>query len=343
MITKSQKRFSSVAGLQQDIKPSLAEKRARSLSSGIPVNSKKRTNTRSTLSLLLMMLPGLLLLLVFNYIPLVGLVIAFEDFHPYEGIFGSAWVGLQNFAYLFQTSIAINATRNTVGLNTIFIVTILIAALAIAVALHEIRDKVPWLGKIYQSVLFLPYFISYVLVGYFIFALLNADNGLVNHVASSLHMPRVNWYATPQYWPVILTIVNLWKNVGFWSIVYYAGILGINPEYYEAARMDGANRWQQFRAVTLPLLSPLIIINILLSIGRIFYADFGLFYQATLNNPLLYSTTDVIDTFVYRSLTSLGDVGMAAAASFYQAVIGFLLVLVSNWIVRRIDPEKAIF
>ena len=156
-----------------------------------------------------MMLPGLLLLLVFNYIPLIGLVIAFEDFHPYEGIFGSAWVGLQNFAYLFQTSIALNATRNTVMLNAVFIVTILIVSLAIAVSLNEIRDSVPWLSKFYQSVLFFPYFISYVLVGYFIFALLNADNGMVNHVASSLHAPQVNWYSSPQYWPVILTIVNI--------------------------------------------------------------------------------------------------------------------------------------
>ena len=342
MVTKSQKQLSNGAMLHQGIKP-LSRGQRPDPPSGTKRSSRKRTNMRSTLSLLLMMLPGLLLLLVFNYIPLVGLAIAFEDFHPYQGIFGSDWVGLQNFAYLFQTSIALNATRNTVMLNAVFIVTILIVSLAIAVSLHEIRDNVPWLGKLYQSVLFFPYFISYVLVGYFIFALLNADNGLVNHAASSLHIHPVNWYASPQYWPVILTIVNLWKNVGFWSIVYFAGILGINPEYYEAARIDGANRWQQFCSVTLPLLSPLIIINVLLSIGRIFYADFGLFYQATLNNPLLYSTTDVIDTFVFRSLTNLGDVGMAAAASFYQAIVGFLLVLFSNWIVRRIDPDKAIF
>ncbi len=219
MVTKSQKQPSRGAGLQPGVKPSSVKGREQDPSSGKHINSRKRTNTRSTLSLLLMMLPGLLLLLVFNYIPLVGLVIAFEDFHPYEGIFGSAWVGLQNFAYLFQTSIALNATHNTVMLNAIFIVTILIVALAIAVSLHEIRDSVPWLGKLYQSVLFFPYFISYVLVGYFIFALLNADNGMVNHIASSLHAPQVNWYASPQYWPVILTIVNLWKNVGFWSIV----------------------------------------------------------------------------------------------------------------------------
>lgn len=298
---------------------------------------------RSTLTLLLMMLPGLLLLLLFNYIPLVGLVIAFENFHPYEGIFGSAWIGMQNFAYLFQTSASFNATRNTLELNAVFIVTTLIVSVTIAVCLYEIRNSVPWLSKAYQTVLFFPYFISYVLVGYFVFALLNADTGLVNHVAVSVHLPQVNWYASPQYWPVILTIVNIWKNIGFWSVVYFAGILGINPEYYEAARVDGAGRWQQFVSITIPMLSPLIIINVLLSIGRIFYADFGLFYQATLNNPALYATTDVIDTFVFRSLTSLGDVGMAAAASFYQAIIGFLLVLVSNWIVRRIDPDKAIF
>lgn len=299
--------------------------------------------TRSNLSLLLMMLPGLLLLLVFNYIPLAGLVIAFEDFHPYQGVFGSDWVGLQNFVYLFQTSAALNATRNTVILNAVFIVTTLVAALAIAVGLNEVRKSVLWLSKFYQSVLFFPYFISYVLVGYFVFALLNADNGMVNHILIALHISPINWYSVPQYWPIILTIVNIWKNIGFWSIVYLAGILAINPEYYDAARVDGANRWQQFLSITFPLLSPLIIINVLLSIGRIFYADFGLFYQATLNTPLLYPTTDVIDTFVFRSLTNLGDVGMAAAASFYQAIVGFILVVLSNWIVRRIDSEKAIF
>jgi putative aldouronate transport system permease protein len=158
-----------------------------------------------------------------------------------------------------------------------------------------------------------------------------------------LGMPAINWYASPQYWPVILTLVNLWKNAGFWSIVYLAGIIAINPEYYEAASLDGATIWQKIWHITLPMLKPLIIINVLLAIGRIFYADFGLFYQVTRNSPQLYPTTDVIDTYVYRTLTALGDVGMASAAGAFQAIVGFVLVLGSNWLVRRTDPERALF
>jgi putative aldouronate transport system permease protein len=294
-------------------------------------------------ALLLMMSPGLALLFVFSYVPLFGLVIAFKDYRAYQGIWGSAWVGLQNFQYLFNSQDAWHITFNTLFMNALFIVTTLIASLAIALLLNEIRESSRFLIKIYQSTLFFPYFLSYVIISYFVFGLLNANNGLLDHLLAHLGRQPVDWYSSPQYWPVILTLVNLWKSAGFWSIVYLAGIIAINPEYYEAARVDGANKWQQIRGITLPLIMPLIIINVLLAIGRIFYADFGLFYQVTGNNPLLYPTTDVIDTYVFRSLTTLGDVGMAAAAGFYQAVVGFVLVLVSNWVVRRMDPERALF
>jgi putative aldouronate transport system permease protein len=287
--------------------------------------------------------PGVLLLAVFSYIPLLGLVIAFKDYRAYRGIWGSAWVGLQNFAYLFDSQDAWRITFNTLFMNALFIVTTLAASLAIALLLNEIRESSRFLSKFYQSTLFFPYFLSYVVISYFVFGLLNANNGLVDHLLPSLNLPSIDWYSSPQYWPSILTLVNLWKSAGFWSIVYLAGIIAINPEYYEAARVDGANKWQQIRGITLPLITPLIIINVLLSIGRIFYADFGLFYQVTSNSPLLYPTTDVIDTYVYRSLTTLGDVGMSAAAGFYQAIVGFVLVLLSNWIVRRISPERALF
>lgn len=303
---------------------------------------RKRFSARQG-ALVAMTLPAVILLFVFNYIPLFGLVIAFEDYRPYQGVFGSAWVGLQNFFFLFQTSQALRATTNTLFLNAIFIVTTLVCSLAVAILLNEIRDRSPRLSNLYQAIMFFPYFMSYVILGYFVFAFLNADNGLLNHILLSLHLQPIDWYSSPQYWTVILALVNLWKSIGFWCIVYLAGILAINPEYYEAARVDGATRWQQIIHITLPSLAPLIIINVLLSIGRIFYADFGLFYQVTRDNPLLYATTDVIDTFVFRSLISLGDVGMAAAAGFYQAIVGFVLVLLSNWIVRRVDAEKALF
>ena len=298
---------------------------------------------RQNTSLLVMALPAVILLLVFSYLPMIGLVLAFKDFKAYQGIWGSAWVGLQNFMFLFQTAEARQATFNTLFLNTLFIGTTLVGSVGAALLLSEIRERRPGLANLYQSIMFFPYFLSYVLISYFVFALLSSDNGLVNHQLANLHLTQIDWYSAPQFWPIILTIVNLWKNVGFWAIVYLAGIIAINPEYYEAARLDGASKWQQIRHITLPLLSPLIIINVLLSIGRIFYADFGLFFQVTRDTSLLYQTTDVIDTFVYHALINTGDVGMAAAAGLYQALIGFVLVVLANWLVRRIDPEKALF
>lgn len=293
--------------------------------------------------LMMMMTPGLLLLLVFNYAPMVGLVIAFKDYRAYQGLWGSAWVGLQNFQYLFGTSDAWHITYNTLLMNALFIVTVLVGSIGLALLLNEIRDTGRWLPKFYQSTLFVPYVLSYVLISYFIFALLSADSGLIDKWLTWAGLPSVDWYSSAEPWRVILTLVNLWKNAGFWSIVYLAGMLAISPEYYEAALMDGASKWNQVWTITLPLLMPLITINLLLSIGRIFYADFGLFYQVPQNSGLLYTTTDVIDTYVFRSLTVTGNVGMAAAAGFYQAVVGFSLVVISNWVVRRINPDRALF
>lgn len=294
-------------------------------------------------SLFLMAAPGLLFILVFAYIPMFGLVIAFKDYRAYLGIWDSAWVGWQNFTFLFATQDAWHITFNTIFMNALFIVTTLVASIGLALLLNEVRESSKYFSKFYQSTFLFPYFLSWVIVGYFAFALLNTDNGLIDKSLAHFGLPSIDWYASPQYWPVILVLVNLWKNAGFWSIIYLAGIIAINPEYYEAARMDGASKWQQIRSITLPLILPLIIINVLLSIGRIFYADFGLFFQVTHNASLLYSTTDVIDTYVYRSLTTLGDVGMSSAAGFYQSIVGFILVVCANWIVRRIDPEKALF
>jgi putative aldouronate transport system permease protein len=200
-----------------------------------------------------------------------------------------------------------------------------------------------YLSRLYQSALFLPYFISYVIVAAFVFAFLSTNDGLVNRTLINLGLDKIQWYSVAAYWRPILTLVNLWKGVGFWSIVYFAGILAINPEFYEAAKVDGASGWHLTIHITLPLLMPLVIINVLLSIGRIFYADFGLFYQVPRDQGLLYATTNVLDTYVFRALKTTGDIGMASAAGFYQAIVGFLLVLGSNLIVRRIDPDKSLF
>jgi len=299
--------------------------------------------SKSNAALLLMMVPGLVVLFVFAYLPMFGIIIAFKDFRAYQGVLGSRWVGLQNFYYLFGTDDARRIVVNTLGMNALFIAAVLVAALGIALLLREVQSSNRWFAKFYQSTLFFPYLFSYVIINYFVFALLDTSNGLVNHTITALGGQPVSWYQSPQYWPVILTLITVWKNAGFWSIVYLAGMIAINPEYYEAATLDGASKWRQIWRITLPLLKPLIIINVLLSIGRIFYADFGLFYQVTRNAPELYPTTDVIDTYVYRTLTTIGDVGMASAAGTFQAVVGFTLVLFSNWFVRRTERQSAIF
>lgn len=289
----------------------------------------------------LMAFPGIAIVFVFNYLPMFGLILAFKDYKIADGILGSKWAGIDNFKYLFSTRDAWNITYNTLFLNSLFIVTGTAGGILVALLVNEVRNK--WLVKFYQSAMFLPYFISWVIVSYFVYSLLSYDMGMINSILSSFGIERVQWYNEPQLWPAILTIVNLWKGVGYGSVIYLAGIMGIDGELYEAATIDGASKLQQVMKITLPLLSPLIITLTLMSIGRIFFADFGLFYNVTLDNGGLYSTTNVIDTYVFRALKFSGDVGMASAAGFYQAFVGFLLVLASNLFVKKINPERALF
>jgi len=289
----------------------------------------------------LIALPGLAIVFVFNYLPMFGVILAFKNYRPAAGIFGSEWAGFENFKYLFSTRDAWNITYNTLFLNSLFIITGTVGGILIALLVNEVRNK--WLVKFYQSAMFLPYFISWVIVSYFVYSLLSYDMGMVNNLLASLGMEPVQWYNEPKLWPAILTIVNLWKGVGYGSVIYLAGIMGIDAELYEAATIDGASKLQQASGITLPLLSPLIITLTLMAIGRIFFADFGLFYNVTLDNGGLYSTTNVIDTYVFRALKFSGDIGMASAAGFYQAFVGFLLVLASNLFVKKINPERALF
>ncbi|MEM7531296.1 MAG: ABC transporter permease subunit [Chloroflexota bacterium] len=301
--------------------------------------SQRDFHTNFTLTM--MALPGLIFLLVFAYLPMVGLVIAFKDYRFADGILGSAWVGFENFQFLFGTDTAWRITRNTLLMNSIFIATGTVASLAIAILMNEIYTS--RLSKYYQTMLFFPYFISWVIVSYFVFGFLNGNNGIANQLLETVGVEGIPWYRSPEYWPAILTFANLWNGVGFGSIIYLAGILGIDPIYYEAAKIDGASKWQQVRYITLPLLLPLVIILVLLAIGRIFNADFGLFFFVPRDNSMLYSTTDVIDTFVYRSLVELGDISMAAAAGFYQSIVGFVMVIAANWIVRRVNEDYSLF
>jgi putative aldouronate transport system permease protein len=292
--------------------------------------------------LLLMVLPGALYLLINNYLPMFGTVIAFKKINYAKGIWASDWIGFKNFEYLFKTPDAWTITRNTILYNVVFIISTLVFAILFAVMLNELRSRLA--AKFYQSVMFLPYFLSAVVVGYLGFSMLSEEFGFINKtILEPLGFHPIAWYSESKYWPFILPIVNIWKNIGYTSVIYLAAIIGIDAEYYEAALIDGATKWQQITRITIPLIMPVIIITTLLAVGRILNADFGLFYQVPLDAGALYSTTNVIDTYVYRALMSLGDIGMSSAAGLYQAVVGFVLVLGANLIVRKISKENALF
>lgn len=289
-----------------------------------------------------MMLPGLIYLLINNYLPLFGLSIAFKDVNYSKGIWDSDWIGFKNFEYLFKTDDAFIITRNTILYNAAFIVLGLIVSVGIAILLNEIRNKVA--SRFYQSVIILPFLISIIIVSYLVYAMFSVNTGMVNKtLLPALGLDPISWYTEPKYWPFILTVVHIWKAAGYSCIVYLAAIIGIDPEYYEAAKLDGASKWMQIRKITLPMITPVITILTLLGIGRIFYSDFGLFYQVPMDSGALFSTTNVIDTYVFRGLMQLGDIGMSSAAGFYQSLVGFVLVLVSNYVVRKIDKNNALF
>jgi putative aldouronate transport system permease protein len=307
----------------------------------------KKVNTRlikfkRALPLLIMMLPGLIYLLVNNYLPMFGLIIAFKDINYAKGILASDWIGFKNFEYLFSTRDAFVITRNTILYNGGFIILNTVLAIGVAIMLNEIKNKLA--KNFYQSVILLPFLISMVIVSYLGFAFLSEDVGYLNKtILPMLGLDGVSWYSEAKYWPYILTFINMWKGVGFLCVIYLAAIIGIDQEYYEAAKLDGANKWQQIIHITLPSIMPVIIMMTLLAIGRIFYSDFGLFYQVPMNSGAIYDTTNVIDTYVYRGLMQLGDIGMSAAAGLYQSIVGFVLVLVSNYLVRRKSKDNALF
>jgi len=296
--------------------------------------------------LLLMALPATLWFLFFSYLPMAGVVIAFKEYRNsrdgfWASIIDSKWVGWDNFKFLFSTNDAYIITRNTLLYNIFFIIVGLVLAVTMAIILAEITNKK--LAKVYQTGMFLPYFLSWVIVGYFVFSFLSFDKGMINQIGSWFGAEPTQWYTEKAYWPFIIILVFLWKSVGYNSVVYLAAIMGIDKSLYEAAMIDGASKWQQIRNITLPMLKPLMTILTLLAIGRIFYADFGLFYQVPRDSGALYSVTNVIDTYVYRGLKATGEIGMSTAAGLYQSVIGFTLVIVSNWIVRKWDKDNALF
>lgn len=299
-------------------------------------------NVRKDKALLLLLLPGVLYLILNNYLPMFGVMIAFKHIDYSKGIIGSDWVGFDNFQFLFKTKDAWIITRNTVLYNAVFILLNLAVAVAFAIALNELRARLA--ARFYQSVMFLPHFLSMIVVSYLGYSLLNSEYGFINKtVLEPLGFSAISWYSEAKLWPYILPLVNLWKHVGYYSIVYLAAIIGIDNEYYEAAHIDGASKWQQITRITIPLIRPVLIVMTLLQVGKIFNSDFGLFYQVPLDSGALFTTTQVIDTYVYRALLTLGDIGMSSAAGLYQAFVGFVLVMTTNYVVRRIDKENALF
>lgn len=290
--------------------------------------------------LYLLALPAMLYTFVYCYMSLPYIVIAFEKFNYKTGIF-SKFVGFQNFEYFFKSSWAWTITRNTLVINILFLVVGTVCAVALAIILNEVHAKK--FLKVSQSAMLFPYFISWVIVSYMLQGILGTDNGLVNNIIMSMGGERISFYANPNYWYPILLILNIWKTTGYNAIVYLAAITGIDEGLYEAAYIDGASRLKRIRYITLPLLMPTICILTLMSIGRIFYGDFGMLYAIIRDNSSLMPIAEVIDTYVYRTFKNTGDPSLSMAVGLYQSMVGFILVFTSNWIVRRKFPEGALF
>lgn len=292
--------------------------------------------------LYLMLLPGVVYLIINCYVPMAGIVVAFKQYNVREGIYHSPNIGLKNFQFLFKTNDAWLITRNTILYNLVFIVLGTVLAITVAIILSEIRNKTA--KQAYQTVILIPYLISMVVVSYLVFAFLSDGNGYLNNSILPLFgVEPISWYNEPKYWPFILVIVHIWKTIGYNCILYYATICGIDRSLYEAAVVDGASRWQQIWNITLPCLKSTIVILTLMNLGNIFRSDFGLFYQVPMNSGTLINVTNTIDTYVYRGLMQTNNIGMSAAAGVYQSVVGFILVVTANTVVRKIDNESSLF
>jgi putative aldouronate transport system permease protein len=295
-----------------------------------------------------MVAPGAIWLLILRYLPMFGIVIAFKDYKIYtkgpslfNNIIHSNWIGLKNFKFMFATSDSLVMIRNTIGYNALWIVLGLIIAVSFAIMLNEVTNK--FVAKTYQTLMFFPYFLSWVIASYFVLAFLDPTSGLMVHLQKDLGLEVTNWYNDTKPWPVILTIANLWKYVGYSTILYLAAITGIDASQYEAAAIDGANKWQQIRYVTLPHLRPMILILFIMNVGRIFNADFGLFWNVPMNSGTLFPVTQVIDTYVFRALMATNNPGMSTAASLMQNIVGFICIMVANTIIRKVDEESSLF
>lgn len=303
---------------------------------------RSRAGIKKTVAVYTLLLPGLVYFLINNYAPMVGIIMAFKKLNFRVGIFASEWAGFDNFRYIFTSGRAWIITLNTLLYNIVFLTLGTVLPMSVAILLNEVQKRSA--ARVYQTVILFPFLMSWVIVSYLVFAFLGMETGYFNtSVLPALGLDPINFYQDKTWWPLILTLANLWKSLGFNMVIYYAAVVGISQEYYEAARLDGAGKWQQIRHITLPGLKPTAITLFILGIGRVFYSDFGLFYQVPRNSGMLYNVTQTIDTFVYNALMVQSNLGMSSATGLYQSVLGCIFVVAANALVRKLDAENAIF
>lgn len=298
-------------------------------------------NFKENLELFVLTLPGIVLLFIFNYMPIFGIIVAFKKFNPNLGILGSQWVGFRNFEFFLSSNDASRITRNTVLYSLNFMITGLVCAVVIALFLYNLTSN--RCVKLYSTIMIMPKFISIVLIAFIVYAVLNPVSGVLNQTIQAFGgLGKTDWYAKPMMWPFFLTVIHIWQTVGYTSILYYASLMGIDESLFEAARIDGANKWQQTIHIAIPHLIPLMTITTILAFGYLFNGDFGLFYQTTRDVGLLYSTTDIINTYTFRGLMG-GNIGISSAVGLLQSVVGLLMMVMVNSIVKRISPENSLF
>lgn len=307
----------------------------------------KQKNTLKKLykqrSLIILALPILIYTFIFKYIPMVGIIAAFKNYNYSDGIFFSPWNGFDNFKFMMTSNVLWKLTFTTIAYNLVFMIVGTIVPVTLALLLNELKSKKTL--KIYQTSMFIPYFPSWIIVSYIVYILLNVKYGVLNNVISAIGIERIDWYSRPNAWIFFIPIISAWKGAGYASIIYYASLISINSEYYEAATIDGASRWQLMTKISIPFLLPIVTIMTVMGLGSIIRGDFGLFYLIPQQElyTLLISTTDVLDTYIYRALKRSGDIPMSTAVGLYQSIVGFVLILFSNKLVRKIDPERALY
>lgn len=296
---------------------------------------------KDNLQLLSMALPGVVLLILFAYLPIFGLILAFKKYKFSLGFFGSPWCGFDNFEFFFTSDVLGRLLKNTVGLNLLFLICNTLVTIILALLLYEVTNRIAI--KIFQTIIFLPFIISWVAASYALYANIADVNGIINGILKTFGKEAIVWYGTPKWWPIILLICYLWKNIGYGTIIYYGNLISIDKSYFEAAEIDGATRIQMMRFISIPYIRSIVTMFFILSLGRVFSADFGMFYYMSRDSSLLYKATDVIDTYTYRALTVTGDVGMSTAVGLFQSVVGFIILLISNKLANKYSEGGNVF